>query len=209
MIRLPAAIPMKYLQKSQADFGIDNLVAAGVDTMSVWHGPCQHWWQLGLTSSQSQPESSTASVTSCSCGECVMGDCLAGSINRHHCPARQWGCKIPLMQIFTYHMKEIHFFSHRPHTDASRKKNYRVSHFPGEIGLSRGRGAVRRDLLPRLQPRDPVNINYNKHIGSFNPTVFCHHAKYMHISGGASIEGARAPPLLKFWDEKKKKKNKI
>jgi len=28
-------------------------------------------------------------------------------------------------------------------------------------------------------------------------------------SGGASIEGARAPPLLEFWDEKKKKKKKI
>jgi len=28
-------------------------------------------------------------------------------------------------------------------------------------------------------------------------------------SGGASIEGARAPPLLKFWDEKKMKKKNI
>ena len=69
--------------------GIDNLVPAGADTdvVSVWHGPCQHWWQLGLTSSQNQPESFTASVTSSVCGEFVMGDCLSGSINRHRCPA--------------------------------------------------------------------------------------------------------------------------
>lgn len=65
--------------------GSDDSVPAGVDTVSVWHGPCQHWWQFGLTSSQNQPESFPASVTSSVCGEFVMGDCLSGSINRHHC----------------------------------------------------------------------------------------------------------------------------
>lgn len=63
-----------------------HLVPAGADTVSVWRGPCQHWWQLGLTSSQNQSESFTASVTSSVCGEFVMGDCLSGGINRHHCP---------------------------------------------------------------------------------------------------------------------------
>ncbi len=100
---------------------IDILVPAGVDTASVWRGPRQRWWQLGLTSSQNQPESFTASVTSSVCGEFVMGDCLSGGINRHHCPPPQWHYKLPLMQIFTEHMKEIHFLSHRPHTDTSRK----------------------------------------------------------------------------------------
>lgn len=66
--------------------GTDNSVAAGVDTATVWYGPCQHWWQLGLTSSQNQPKSFRASVTRCVCGEFVTGDCFSDGINRHHCP---------------------------------------------------------------------------------------------------------------------------
>lgn len=87
MIGLQEAIVLKYLQKLQADFwlGTDNLVAAGVDTVTVWYGPCQHWWQLGLTSSQNQPKSFRASVTCCVCGEFVMGDCFSDGINRHDC----------------------------------------------------------------------------------------------------------------------------
>lgn len=101
--------------------GIGNLVPAGADTVSVWHEPCQHWWQLGLTSSQDQPKSYTASVTSSVCGEFVMGDWFSGDINRHRFPPSQWRYKLSLMQIFTEHTKEIHFLSHRPPTDTSQK----------------------------------------------------------------------------------------
>lgn len=118
--------------------GNDNLLTAGVDTVSVWCRPCRYQWQLGLTSSQNQTESFTASVTSSVCREFVMGDCLSGSINRHHCTTPQWHYMLPLMQIFTEQMKEIHFLSHRPHTDASWKTRETCS--SQEMLCSGGRG---------------------------------------------------------------------
>lgn len=154
MIRQQQTVPMKYSPKNTARLwlGIDSLVPAGVDTVSVRRGPCQHWWQLGLTSSQNLPKSFTASVTSSVCGEFVMRDRCSGSINRHHCPPTptpsQWRHELLLMQIFTEHMKEIHFLSDRPHTDTWKTRETRSSQ---ERLCSGGRGGIdRHDLLPQL-----------------------------------------------------------
>lgn len=115
---------MKYFQKLNKDFSL---------ALTIWYQLLQTQRLCGMdlvSTDDSEgwqvPRSFTASVTSSVCGEFVMGDCLSGNINRH-LPSSQWRYKLPLMQIFTEHMKEIHFLAQRPHTDMFRKKLERLA----------------------------------------------------------------------------------